>query len=101
MVNSGFDHHFQGEFHAGRSKPESQDGIPPEAPQAAIEIPAWRSVQCAADLRQQRVAEIAMQRRHRLRLDATSEAVSEYQVIAAPQFPHKRLKRREIVAIIG
>src|SRR5260370_21740796 len=55
----------------------------------------------AADRRQHRIAEIAVQGRHRPRLDAALEAVAHDEVVAGAQPLEKAAERGEIVAVVA
>src|SRR5580692_10818703 len=66
-----------------------------------MEIPAWAVEKHAADGRQHGVAEIAVQRRHRARLDATPEAIAHDQRMTVAQLRDKRIDLAEIVAVVG
>jgi len=66
-----------------------------------MKIPDGRVKEPAAEEAEHRVAEIAMQRRHRPRGDATGKAVTHDQLPALPQAGQKFVQRTEIVAAVA
>ena len=68
-----------------------------EPPQAAVEVADGRAEEQPADARQQRIAQVSVQERHRAVLDAASEAVPEHEVAAALQLLPERRQRAEVV----
>ena len=79
------DDHLAGELHAGRLQVERDHAVPAEAAQAAVEVADLAAEEQPADEGEHRVAEVAVQRRHRARLDAALEAVAHHQVGALAQ----------------
>src|SRR6202008_2168280 len=66
-----------------------------------MEIPAGAVEEHAADGAQHGVAQIAVQRRHRTRLDATKEPIAHHQLIAGTKFRDEEIQAAEIVAVVG
>ena len=93
--------HLAGELHPGRSEIEFHRRIFPEAAQAAMKISGRTLEQQAAYECQHRITQISMQRRHRLRLDATAKAITHYQVVTFTQLLDKRHQVDEVVGIVG
>src|SRR6516165_5896475 len=97
----GLHHHLAGELHAGRLEVERDGAVPPEAPQAAVEVAGLAVEEQAADEGEHRVAEVAVQGGHRARGDAALEAVAHHQVRAIAQFGDERHQVAEVVAVVG
>ena len=84
-LNGRLHHHFAGEFHAGCLQIQPQNRVAVETPQPAMEIAARAMEEQPSDRGQHRIAQIAVQRRHRTRHDAALEAVPHHQRITLPQ----------------
>ncbi len=96
-----FGHHLGGELHAGTHQAQPEHRIPREAAQAAMKVADIDAEKRAAQPAQHRVAEVAMQRRHRSRCDAAFEPVPHHQVRALAQFVHEAFELTEIVAVVA
>src|ERR1051325_2356022 len=90
-VNRRLYHHLAGKLHSRRLQIERENGVTTKAAQATVKVLAGTSKKDAPDRRQDGVAEITMQRRHRAWRYPASEAVAHYQRIALAQFLEKRL----------
>src|SRR6516164_11401085 len=72
----GLHHHLAGELHAGRLEAELDGAVPPEAPQAAVEVADLAAEEQAADEGEHRIAEVTVQGRHCAGGDTALEAVA-------------------------
>ena len=73
-------------------RPSARIGSRAEAAHAAVEVADGDREEQPADARQHRVAELAVQARHRARLDAALEAVAHDQVVARAQLVDEGLE---------
>src|SRR5260221_897893 len=94
-------YHLACELHPRRARAEGEQRLPVEAAQPAVEVAHRRAEEKAPDETQHRIAEVAMQRRHRAPEDAALEAIAHHERIALPQLVDEAIERREIVAVIG
>ena len=78
----------------GACRSSARIAVALEAAQAAMEIAARAAEEDAADGGQHRVAEIAVQRRHRAGLDAAVETVAHHQVVAVAQLLDEAVELR-------
>ena len=92
-VHRGLDHHLGGELHAGGLQAAATDGLGIEAPQPAMEVTDADAEEQAPDPAQDRVAQIAMERRHGPGSDPALETVAHDQIHALAQFVHKDLQK--------
>ena len=82
--------------------PSASDLVPPERPHAAVEVADRDLEEQPADQREHRVAEVAVQRRHRTRRDAALEPVAHHQVGARRAAPATNAADVvECVAVVG
>src|SRR5467141_3662350 len=58
------DHHFTGEFHSMRTQIEPFDRISAKRTKAAVEITHWALEEQSSNPREDRIAQITVQRRH-------------------------------------
>jgi hypothetical protein len=102
LEQRGFDDHFGGKFHAGRSQPHTLVGLLAEAAQTAIEIPdVTVPEEEPSEARERWISEVLMQRRHRALLNASAEAVAHDEVRAPAQLLHEARDVAKIVAVVG
>ena len=84
-----------------RAETEVEDRVFSKRANAAVEVADRCSVEEAADARQERVADPAMEPRHRAGLDATREAVAHHEVVAVAEVLEERPEVLEVVAVVG
>src|SRR5205814_4053846 len=82
---------FTGKLHPGGSQIETLNRGLTEAAQAAVKIAAGRLEKETYDSGQHRIANIAMEWRHGIWLDASFETISHDQVVPGPQILQKRI----------
>src|SRR5258705_1452337 len=100
LSNCRLDDHFARKLHAGGLKIQVKDGATFETSQTAMEIAARATKEQSANPRQQRIADVAVEKRHRAWANPTAEPVSHHQLIAVPQLFDKIVEGGEVVAVI-
>src|SRR5262249_55803298 len=100
MTDCRFDDHLEGEFHAGRGKPQLQYCLSAKSAQTAAEIVDGALVEKSSDRRQQGVTNVPMQRRHGAIFYAALKSVAHDQIVTRLEFFDEGIKRSEIVAVI-
>ncbi len=92
LVQGSLDHHFTGEFHAGRAQVEALVGVLAKAAQAAVGVADGRAEEEVEDAAEHRVADIFVVPGHGAGLDAAFEAIAHHQVVTAAQTQDERLE---------
>ncbi len=95
------DDHLAREFHARGLKIEVENGIAGKATQAAMEVAARALEEDAADRRQYRIAEIAVQGGHGARPYSALEAIAHHQVVSLAQLLHEGVEFAEVVTVVA
>jgi hypothetical protein len=95
------DQHLQGELHPRGLQFQRLDGGLPESSLPAIEIPARVLEEQLAHRRQERIAEIPVQGRHRPGLDPSPEPVAHHQIIPFTQLLDEWHQIAKIVAVVA
>src|SRR5688572_10444245 len=93
--------HLAGELHSRSAKAETKDGVAPEATHAAVEIPYGTTEEQSSHRGQDRVAEIAVQGRHRARSDAALKSIAHHKVETLAKLDDERLQAGQVVAVVG
>ena len=78
-----------------------EDGVAAEGTESAVEVADGNAEEDAADGGENRVAEIAVERRHGSGLDGAGEAVAHDEVVAFVEFWEEARKMFEVVAGVG
>src|SRR5215831_4525735 len=92
----GLDHQLARELHARRPEIERHDRLPVEAAQPAVEVAHSRAKEESPDEAQHRVAEVAMQWRHRARTYPAFEPVPHDQGVPRAQALDECIQSRKI-----
>src|ERR1700722_1891270 len=94
-------HHLRSELHARRLKVKVEHGVAVETPQAAMEVATGGMEKQPADGGQDRIAEVAMEWRHRAGGDAALETISHDQRVPFAQSGDKVVEPAEVIAVVG
>lgn len=95
------DHHFAGELHACRSQPETENSLSSKAPQPTVKIAAGTGEKQPPQARQQRIAQVAMEKRHGTPGDAAAKAVAHDQLPPLAKPLDELVEIGEIVGVVG
>src|SRR6185295_10736347 len=88
------------ELHPRGPQIQSEHCCAVETPQATMEIAGRTLEKEPADSSEHRIAKIAMQIRHRTRLDSPKKTVAHHQVIAISQLIDERPEVGEVITVI-
>src|SRR6185437_1185300 len=100
-VKRRLDHHFERELHSGRIEFQAADRIAAKAAQPAIEVVDGRVEDGASEQGQQRIADVAVKRRHGAFGDAAAEAVADDEIEPVGQPRDETVETAKIVAVVG
>ena len=96
----GADHHLGGELHARRAQVEARQDVAADAAHAAVRVAHAGAEEEVEDARQDRVADVAVQPRHRARLDVR-HAVADHHVGAVVEPLDEARDLGEVVRQVG
>ena len=94
-------HHLAGKLHASGAEVEPQDGVPAESSDAAVKIASGDIEEEPADVTEDGVAEISVERGHGSGLDLAAEAVAHDEIVAGFELDEEAWKLAEVVARVG
>ncbi len=100
VVQNGFDHHFGGKFHTWTFQIDQEHAFAVEAAQPAMKIFDVGFEEQAPDKRQNRIAQITVQKRHSALSYAPLETVAHDQIIPRPQFFYVGHQVGKVVAVV-
>nr|BFE77248.1 hypothetical protein GCM10020092_105490 [Actinoplanes digitatis] len=101
-VQRGPDDQLGRELHAGHAQVEVADAVAVEAADAAVEVAdALEPEEHPAQPGEHRVAQVAVQERHRALADAAAEPVAHDNVVPVAQALDERPELREVVGVVG
>ena len=95
------DDHLGRELHPRAAERQRLGCVAPEAAQPAVEVAHRRAEEEPTERAQHRVAEQAVQPRHRARRDAAGEAIADDEIVARAQPFDECVQVREVVAAVG
>ncbi len=97
LLLGGADHHLRGELHAGRAQVKARQHVAAQRAHAAVGVVDAGAEEEVEQARQDRVADVVVQPRHRARLDVV-HAIADHHLGAVLK---RRDEVRDLVEVVG